>query len=74
MVKEEMINIPKWQLMLIYDALRLVSNHHNSVERETCFSRKIMSSLNIVVNAINNDLDANDHYMTKGQYPKIIDK
>ena len=72
MKEEEMINIPKWQLMDIHETLRLVANHHNSIERGTCLSRLIMVSLNTVVNAINGDTEASTHYLTKGQYPKII--
>lgn len=68
-----LIAIPTWQLLDVEDVLRQTSNLHDSPKRETCYNRDVMHAWNIVVNALNGDVNLPSHRLTYKQIPKLKD-
>lgn len=75
-----MTQLEEWQVKSIEDTLRLVANHFNSSERETCLDRMVMESWNWVVDALNDvpiDTTIKNwivYRMRVGQTPKLLKK
>lgn len=67
------VAIPVWQLKDIEDVLRQTSNLHDSPQRKTCYNRDVMCAWNMVVNALNGDVNLPSHRLTYKQIPKLKD-
>lgn len=65
------ITIPKWQMKLVQDTLRRVTNAMQSSERGTSLDRDIMQSYNITTNALNGNTNLPTHRLTIGQVPEL---
>lgn len=59
---EEKIEIYKWQLEDIEDALRLTANLHDSRKGKTCFDRQVRQAETFAKNALNGEIDKEVSY------------
>lgn len=66
-----LIAIPTWQLLDVEDVLRQTSNLHDSPKRETCYNRDVMVACNMIVNALNGDVNLPNHRLTYNQTPEL---
>lgn len=62
---EEMITIPKWQMVKIEDTLRICSNIHHSFNKETCFDRMVCKAWNWSKSALGMNVDTEESNCNK---------
>jgi len=60
---EKKIEIYKWQLEKIQNALRMASNIHNSHTKTTCFDRNITQAKKFAENALEGKIDERVEYL-----------